>query len=85
MEGGEQKRQQELLRTLRTAYSSSDLGGEHAQSEHLIQLRALLDRSLSLTGMDTGFMCRATFLRCLGICETKLAGAAVLHKDGMQL
>ena len=75
-----------LLRTLRTAYL--DLGGEHVQSEHLIQLRALVDSSTGQDryplGLDTGFVCRATFLHCLGISETKLAGAAVLHKDGMQ-
>ena len=53
-----------LLRTLRTAYL--DLGGEHAQSEHLIQLRALVDSSTGQDryplGLDTGFVCRATFL-----------------------
>ena len=75
-----------LLRTLRTAYL--DLGGEHVQSEHLIQLRALVDFSTGQDryplGLDTGFVCRATFLHCLGISETELAGAAVLHKGGTQ-
>jgi len=75
-----------LLRTLRTAYL--DLGGEHVQSEHLIQLRALVDSSTGQDryplGLDTGFVCRATFLHCLGISETELAGAAVLHKGGTQ-
>jgi hypothetical protein len=61
-----------------------DLGGEHVQSEHLIQVDSSTGQDRYPLGLDTGFVCRATFLHCLGISETKLAGAAVLHKDGMQ-